>query len=153
MSQILLISVRPRFAAKILSGEKTVELRRVRPRIGAGDCVLIYVSSPVKALAARFVVAEVIQASPSRLWRETQSEAAVTSREFKAYFAGVSTAYAISLKQGQLLRSPVSLDAIRHAWPEFRPPQSYRYLTNQDASRLSPSLFAKTSRPGLFQAA
>jgi predicted transcriptional regulator len=47
MSNILLLSIRPEYANKIFDRTKTVELRRVRPRLlNEGDRVVVYVSSP-----------------------------------------------------------------------------------------------------------
>ena len=47
----VLMSIRPQYASKILDGRKTVELRRKFPEVGAiGATVLIYSSSPVKAI-------------------------------------------------------------------------------------------------------
>src|SRR6185503_3263930 len=63
-NQALLISVRPRFAEMIFAGTKVVELRRLRPRIGTGDLVFVYVSSPVMALAGAFEVGEVVSGAP-----------------------------------------------------------------------------------------
>ena len=44
---ILLISVKPEFAEKILRGEKTIELRKSAPKkVDIEDYILIYVTSP-----------------------------------------------------------------------------------------------------------
>jgi predicted transcriptional regulator len=141
VNKILLISVRPRFATKLLDGEKTAELRRVRPRVGPGDWVLIYASSPMKALVAASVVEDVVEGRPTWVWREARDRAAVTKREFISYFEGAITAFAIFLEQPKRLPAPVPLGSIRRNWPEFSPPQSYRYLTPEDARRLCSWIF------------
>jgi predicted transcriptional regulator len=47
----VLVSIRPFYASKILTGHKTVELRRKFPEVGAvGATALIYSSSPVSAV-------------------------------------------------------------------------------------------------------
>jgi len=51
-----LISIRPRFAEMIFSGSKTVELRRVCPKVSVGDLALVYVSSPAMELRGSFEV-------------------------------------------------------------------------------------------------
>ncbi len=53
---VLLLSMQPEYAKKIFNGEKTVELRRVRPKLIAGDLVLVCASCPQKALLGLFVV-------------------------------------------------------------------------------------------------
>src|ERR1035437_3506082 len=82
----LLISIRPRFAEMIFAGSKTVELRRVCPRISSGDLALVYVSSPTKELQGAFEVGKVISATPSVLWRKIGKKSGITRAEFFAYF-------------------------------------------------------------------
>jgi len=60
----LLLSIKPRYADSIFNGSKTVELRRVRPQIGAGGLVMVYVSSPRCSLEGAFEVAEVTARRP-----------------------------------------------------------------------------------------
>ena len=48
---LLIISVKPKYAEKILRGEKTIELRKCAPKkVGKDDYILIYVTAPVKEL-------------------------------------------------------------------------------------------------------
>src|ERR1039458_7312914 len=65
-----LISIRPRFAEMIFAGSKTVELRRVCPKVSVGDLALVYVSSPAMELRGSFEVGKILTASPSALWRK-----------------------------------------------------------------------------------
>ena len=73
LGRALLISVRLEHAEGILSGGKTVELRRTRPRVSRGDWVFIYVPTPRKELVGAFEVADVIAKGPSDLWRQAGS--------------------------------------------------------------------------------
>lgn len=71
MSSILLLCIRPEYANKIFDSNKTVELRRVRPRLlNEGDLVLIYVSSPIKAVFGSFKVDSIIEKPIAELWEE-----------------------------------------------------------------------------------
>lgn len=130
-----LMSIRPRFAQQILAGSKTVELRRRAPRLELGDVVLVYETSPTKAIVGWAAVKAVETTSPTALWARVKEEAGVTRGEFDAYFAGAATATAIYLSKASTLKAPIELDAIRKRWPWLRPPQSYRYvsLSSQDA--------------------
>lgn len=53
------MSVKPQYAELLLSGVRTFELRRVRPKIAAGGLVLIYASSPATQMVGTGTVAEV----------------------------------------------------------------------------------------------
>ncbi len=62
MNNNLLISVRPKFAARILAGEKTVELRKLRPKVSSGDNLIFYISSPDKNIKAISKINKIINA-------------------------------------------------------------------------------------------
>ena len=93
---ILLISIKPEYAEKIFSGHKTVELRRVRTRLKIGDIVLVYVSSPKKALIGSFEVENIIQEKIEskndieNRWEEVQERACIAYEKFKEYYQGAS---------------------------------------------------------------
>jgi predicted transcriptional regulator len=135
----LLISIRPRFAEKIFDGSKTVELRRVCPKIVAGDLALVYVSSPTKEVQGAFEVARVITSSPTVLWRRIGKKSGVTRAEFFAYFHGKKEAHALVIKQAWKLAIPIPLTDLRRRKGGFRPPQSFHYLNRNSTSLLAPS--------------
>ena len=59
---MVLLSIKPKYADKIFNGTKTVELRRICPKVTEGDLILVYVSSPVKALVGEFEVKKIVEA-------------------------------------------------------------------------------------------
>ena len=124
----LLVSIRPRFVEQIFAGTKTVELRRIRPRVKAGDLVIIYASGSQKALVGAFKIADVVAASPATIWRRYGSKTGVTKCEFDGYFRGLETGFAIEVAQTWRLASPVQLATLRSLQGGFHAPQSYRYL-------------------------
>jgi len=125
----LLLSIRPEYANKIFEGTKTVELRRTRPRLEAGDWVLVYVSTPVKALMGMVEVGRVMEAHPSLLWPHVREHAGITRWQFDHYYTGADRAYGIFLKSLRQLPIPIKLGHLRELIDGFVPPQSYRYLT------------------------
>ncbi|MFO8101149.1 MAG: ASCH domain-containing protein, partial [Dehalococcoidia bacterium] len=80
--------MRPKYAERILDGKKSIELRRVRPVVPEGAVLLIYVSSPVKALGAISTVQCVTSAQPHELWKSVKDKAGLTRTEFHSYFGG-----------------------------------------------------------------
>jgi predicted transcriptional regulator len=126
--EVLLLSVRPRFAERILAGKKTAELRRVRPQVQPGQRVLIYGSSPAMALLASAVVERVDTGAPKTLWPRVRDGAAVSSAEYSSYFAGAAHAAAIWMTDVLPFPNPISLEELRKRWPWFKPPQSYRFV-------------------------
>ncbi len=126
--EALLLSVKPRYAERIVEGTKTVELRRVRPRVAPDQRVLIYSSSPRMELVATGFVVRVEAAAPSRMWSRVKDVAGITRSEYRRYFDGAGHAVAIWLRDVQPLETPVALHELRQRWPGFRPPQSYCYV-------------------------
>jgi predicted transcriptional regulator len=122
------LSVRSAFAREIVAGRKTVELRRRRPRIGAGSVALVYETSPAKRIVAWCDVDDVATHELDSLWSCYQKGAAVTRALFDAYFEGCETGHAIIFRRIHPLATPVPIEAIVDAKPLFRAPQSYRYV-------------------------
>ncbi len=132
----LLFSVHPKFAQLIIDGTKTVELRRTRPRITHGDVVFFYATVPVKAVVAYCRVEQVISDCHDSIWQLVEEKAALSRPDFTKYYAGTHTAHAIFLLGVTPLSNPVPLEDLRRGWPEFRPPQSYRYIPEDKTSLL-----------------
>ena len=124
----LLVSIRPRFVDQIFAGTKTVELRRVRPRVEAADLVIVYASGHEKALVGAFQVAAVIEAIPADIWTRFGPATGLSKTEFDTYFAGVTIGYAIKVSHAWRLLTPVRLETLRSRHGGFHPPQGYRYL-------------------------
>jgi predicted transcriptional regulator len=142
----LLLSIRPQYASMIFDGTKTVELRRTRPRLKTGDLVLVYVSSPVKALLGAFEVDRVVVASVSQLWNKVKSKAGITAEAFRDYFSGADIGYGIVLKRKWKLGRPVKLESLRERSANFRPPQGYHYLTIGYAARIGAGTLVRGCR-------
>ncbi len=123
----LLLSIRPRFVELIFAGTKTVELRRVKPRVKAGDLVVVYASGATKGMVGAFEVAGVTAAAPSSIWRKFNGGSGLTKREFDSYFAEASVGYAIRIGKRWKIRKPVPLNTLRKRRSGFRAPQSYHY--------------------------
>ena len=132
----LLISIKPEHAKKIFAGAKTVELRRVRPKLSNGDTVLVYVSSPTKALIGAFEVDRVIENSPKELWLEVELNAGITQAEFNSYYSGTERAFGILIKKTWNFDVPLTLQNLKSKWMNFHPPQSYKYISEQEANLL-----------------
>jgi predicted transcriptional regulator len=130
----LFLSIKPRFATEILEGRKTVELRRTRPR-GArdGSVVVVYASSPLRAVIGTFEVDKVVSACPDSLWDQVADRAGLSREEYDAYFDGAHEAVAIFVRSSDRACTPYSLDAIRLECPSFHPPQAFRYIGNMGA--------------------
>lgn len=119
MVTAVLMSIKPAYADAIFEGLKTVELRRKRPSFAVGTTILVYSSSPNRALEGAFESGDVLALPPSKLWRKVSSQAGVDRATFDAYFDGCDIGYAIEITNPR---------RIKQARLSFRPPQSYLFL-------------------------
>ena len=124
----LLLSIRPQFVKQIFEGTKIVELRRVCPRVEAGDLVVVYASGSEKSLVGAFQVAGVVKSTPGSIWRHYGARTGLKKTEFDSYYFGIENAYAIEISHTWRLQKPVKLADLRRQPGGFHPPQGYRYL-------------------------
>ncbi len=136
-TRILLLSVKPEFANRILNGTKTVELRRRLPKIEPGDKIALYVSSPVKQLVATLEIENVKIEKPTMLWKVVAEKAGLSRLEYDRYFKGSTKAVGIFLKNVKQKGSPLTLAHMRSVIRGFHPPQSFRYLREDERLALS----------------
>jgi len=132
----VLLSVKPRFADAILSGNKTAEVRRRPLDARPGAAVVLYASTPTKAIVGTARLSHTIVMPPAEAWQYYGETTDITREEFDAYLFGVSSAVLLLLQNPQRLDEPISLEALRSDVDHFRPPQSYRYVAPGDPAPL-----------------
>ena len=125
MSTSVLLSIKPEFAEKILSGLKKYEFRRVIFKSKSVSRIVIYASSPVQRVVGEFSVGGIIESGKRSLWEQTKSHAGINKPYFDSYFSGKKKAFAIKVHRPVRYRTPLPLASV---CPAVRPPQSFIYL-------------------------
>jgi predicted transcriptional regulator len=74
-------------------------------------------------------IREVAVHTPSSLWKVTREICGVSHEEYVTYFSGAKQAVGLFIDRPTLLKAPVSLSELRTEWGDFRPPQEFRYLS------------------------
>jgi len=136
MRKVLLISVKPEYSQKIFTGEKKIELRKVKPSIKSGDIVVIYESSPTMALKGSVIVDSVLSETPESIWNKYNHIAGISKDKYNEYYQNHNLAYGITFNKVTEYEYPLTLKTLRKLWDGFSPPQSYRYLTYDDTEKL-----------------
>lgn len=131
----VLLSIKPRFAEKILSGEKQYEFRKTTfRRSEPGDTVFLYASSPVQCIVGTFEIGRIIQKSPSDLWQAYGDKSGINDqKQFFEYYAGYDSGYAIRVRNPSRLQSEVRPH--KH-FDEFTPPVSFQYVDEEFRSTI-----------------
>lgn len=130
----ILISLKPRYAAEIFAGEKTVELRKRRPKVEIGTVVWIYVTTPVSAIRGYATVAQIETATPALIWKTFGGKTGVSKSEFDQYFRSSKAAHALVLANVMEMKRVLSLNRIRELVGDFHPPQFFYHLNGARAS-------------------
>ena len=134
-SNAALISIQPEFATKILTGEKKLEFRRRwTPR--EVKTLVIYATAPVQRIVGFATVVGGTQGTPTQLWQLTRRcDGGITRPRLFAYLKNSPTAVAIELSK--IKRLPGGIDPWRCLGRDFRPPQSFRYLSQNELTLIA----------------
>lgn len=130
----LLLSIQPRHADAIMTGRKTVEVRRRRVSAPVGTTVILYATAPVKAVVATARLSDSVVCSPEATWSRFSAALGLARHELDAYLDGADGCL-LFLTDVLPLDAPLSLDELRRSQP-FQPPQSYRFVKGEDPSEL-----------------
>jgi predicted transcriptional regulator len=124
----ILISVERKYVARMLSGSKTIELRRRALRVSIGTIVWIYSTAPYALVDTVARVETIVSGPPRSLWETYKERTGVTREEFDNYFLKTSIGWGVVLRDIQPLRAAVTLTALRRHTRMFHPPQFFMRL-------------------------
>lgn len=92
----ILLSIKPEYSNRIMSGEKKFEYRKHLPQEPI-DKIIVYSTDPEKKVVGEVLVSGVLVMSPSRLWEQTKSNAGISRAKYRLYFKGCKKAFAYKL--------------------------------------------------------
>lgn len=121
-----LVSIRPEYVERILSGEKTYEYRRRIFKHPGVDTLAIYATMPVGKVVAEAAITTILEATPEDIWEHTGRHAGISEDRFKAYFHGCNIAYAIGIGDVHAFQRPLTL--AEYSPGISRAPQSFVYI-------------------------
>jgi predicted transcriptional regulator len=124
----VLLSIKPKYASKIMEGTKKYEFRKSIFKQKTVDMVYIYSSYPVKKIIGKFTVGDILEDHPDNLWDTVQNQSGLNESEFFNYFQGKSKGFAIEIDEFTSFKNPI--DPKLH-FDNFIPPQSFRYVTHE----------------------
>jgi predicted transcriptional regulator len=129
----ILVSIKPRYAHQILSGQKLIEIRKRFSDRWAGSRAVLYASSPEKALVGEATVRSVTSGRPKDIWARFGSTIGCTAGEFEEYVGSATQVSAIELDSAVSYKQPIGLAQLSYlVQEELRPPQSFCDLRLDD---------------------
>lgn len=120
----ILLSIKPKYAVKIMEGEKKYEFRK---RIFKKEVenMYIYASSPMSKIVGVIQIEKIMNGSPKKIWEKCSEYSGMTKIEYFCYFKSKKTAFAIKIKNIKRFEEPIDPYCI---FEGFIPPQSFYYL-------------------------
>lgn len=125
MSTAVLLSIKPKFANAIFSGEKKYEFRKSVYKDKSIRIIYVYASAPISKVIGIIYVDEILEQQPDLLWEETCSSAGISEDYFYEYFANRKRAYALKVESAKLFDEPKLL---KDMFGISHPPQSFCYV-------------------------
>ena len=119
MKDTIIISIKPKYIEKILSGEKKYEFRKSFP--DGVEAMLIYATNPIKRIVGIAFVEKVMRGRKKEIWDETRVYGGIKEKEYVDYFGDCDEVCAIKINSVWKISEPIELG--------FRPPQSYMFQT------------------------
>lgn len=122
--EAIMLSIKPEFAYKIISGEKQFEFRR---RLCKKDIckIYIYATAPIQKVIAEVEVTGKILDSKEAVWAKTCSFSGISKEYFDVYFKGMERAGAYCLGRA----AKYSYGKTLHEFGIKSAPQSFSYIT------------------------
>lgn len=119
----VILSIKPQFVEKIVTGEKKFEFRKKMFKQEV-ESVIIYSTKPVGCFVGEFKIKSVLSGDTKLIWSQTCFSAGITKEYFYDYFQDVGTAYALQIDELIVYDTPIDpADII----PNFKAPQSFCY--------------------------
>ncbi len=113
-----------------MSGEKRVEFRRSWTNRPVKK-IVFYSTAPVQRIVATAQIMKVHVGTKTKLWELAQElGGGISRRKLFKYLEGKSTGVAIELGDVNIIAKPTT--PIDLFGDDFRPPQSFRYLTDDE---------------------
>jgi predicted transcriptional regulator/N-acetylglutamate synthase-like GNAT family acetyltransferase len=122
----IVISIKQKHAEQIKKKNKTVEIRRKFNKKWKGAYAMLYSSGKIQEFFGEAKIADVIEDSPSEIWKTFHSEVCVEKEDFNNYCKGASKISALILSEINIYHGIILRKSMENMLDkEIKPPQSY----------------------------
>ena len=127
----ILLSIKPQYVDKIVSGEKKYEFRKTIFKRKQVDAIVVYSSGKVGKLIGEIKFTTILSDTPLNIWNITKEKAGLSNGDFFDYFRNKEIAHAIKIESFEPYSHAIS---IQEKYPGVNPPQSFVYVEKDDCS-------------------
>ena len=129
-----LISIKPKYVNRMLSGEKSIEIRRRSVNLPDGALLWIYATLPLGCILAVAGVEGIVTDKPHKIWSKYASQIGVGEDEYATYVRNCNRISAIKIRSIDKIK-PIPLSLLKSQVKSFHPPQFMARL-NDDSPLL-----------------
>ena len=129
-NELLLMSIKTKYANQIFAGTKEYEFRR--KSIGEKNChkkIYIYSSQEEKAIVGYIIVDKILIGNLKEIQSLTNS---FNNKGMENYFIGCEECYALHISEYHKFIKPIKLEDIKNQYKKFVVPQFYRYIREEE---------------------
>ena len=129
-NELLLMSIKTKYANQIFSGTKEYEFRR--KSIGEKNIckkIYIYSSEEEKAIIGYIIVDKIINGNLEKIQSLTNSS---NNKSMEIYFNGCDECYALHISKYHKFIKPIVLEELKSQYKKFVVPQYYRYIREEE---------------------
>ena len=122
----ILLSIKPQFAELILSGRKSVELRKLFSTDAAGKKMFLYSTKPRQIIIGAVDIIDVKIQPVNEILEELLDKCCINHLQLKEYFGLNKNGYVIHLQNPVRFNTKITLKEMRIM--QLSPPQSYMFI-------------------------
>lgn len=111
-SSELLMSVKSGFAERIITGSKSIEIRKHFSEKWVGHDAILYATRPVGSIVGRTTIRSVTKGHPDHLWASFQSRIGCSRSQYDSYVGNACEISAIELDEVRPYDMPVPLSQL-----------------------------------------
>ena len=119
----MLLSIKPEYVKKIISGKKKYEFRKFHCRDGI-HTILIFATAPTKKVIGEVTLVNIIEGDIEYVWHETRGFGGILKRDYKKYYQKREVAIAYQLGEVTVYEEPLMLEDLGLNYV----PQSFAYI-------------------------
>lgn len=111
----ILISIKPQYVNKILSGCKLIELRTRKVNVPAGTKIWIYSTLPEGEIVASGIIERIELTSPENAWEKYSEILCINNNDFNEYVGDNTEVCLLHLNHIKELSKKLSLKQLRQS--------------------------------------
>jgi predicted transcriptional regulator len=122
----ILMSIRPKYVDRIITGAKDVEVRRRFSDRWLGCRAVLYGSNPLSSLVGEATISAINRDTPDRIWSSYGPRLGAELKEFEQYAGSNAEVSAIEFTDVTPYMAPIGLTQLSHLInSDLHPPQSF----------------------------